>query len=88
VRRAPRRDERDQVKPTIDAVKKLAAMLGTSSGYLLGEAGADTMFKDPDMLRRLNEINAMPDKDKEAVLYNLDAVLRDVRTRQAYAVAK
>lgn len=80
--------ERDEVKPSIEAVKKLAAMLSTTSAYLLGEAEADTVFKDPDMLRRLKEINDLPPKDKEAILYNLDAVLRDVRTRQAYAMAK
>jgi len=31
-------------------------------------------------------INALPDKDRECILYNLDAVLRDVKTRQAYIV--
>jgi len=37
------------------------------------------------MLRRLKDINALPKKDKEHVLYNLDAVLRDIKTRLAYA---
>jgi transcriptional regulator with XRE-family HTH domain len=80
--------ERDEVKPSIDAVKKLAAMLGTTSAYLLGEAQSDELFKDPDMLRRLQEINSLPQKDKDCILYNLDAVLRDVKTRKAYATTK
>jgi len=29
--------ERDEVKPTIDVLKKLAEMLDTTAGYLLGE---------------------------------------------------
>lgn len=77
--------ERDQVKPSIEVVKKLALLLGTTSAYLLGEAPSDALFKDPEMLRRLQEINALPTKDREHILYNLDAVLRDVKTRQVYA---
>lgn len=80
--------ERDEVKPSIDVVKKLAAMLGTTSAYLLGEAQSDELFKDPEMLRRLQEINSLPQKDKDCILYNLDAVLRDVKTRLAYATTK
>ena len=76
--------ERDDVKPSIDAVKRLAEVLQTTVAYLIGEAETDELFKDPAMLKRLKEINALPPKDKAAILYNLDAVLRDVKTRQAY----
>ena len=78
--------ERDDVKPSIDAVKRLADELDTTVAYLIGEAESDTLFKDPDMLRRLKEINSLPNKDKECILYNLDAVLRDVKTRLAYNI--
>jgi len=77
--------ERDDVKPSIDAVKRLAEVLDTTVAYLLGEAETDELFKDPAMLQRLKEISALPQKDKDCILYNLDAVLRDVKTRQAYA---
>lgn len=77
--------ERDEVMPSIEVVKNLAALLNTTVAYLLGEADSNDLFKDPDMLRRLKEINALPAKDRECILYNLDAVLRDVRTRHAYA---
>lgn len=76
--------ERDDVKPSIDVVKRLAEVLGTTAAYLIGEAEADELFKDPAMLKRLKEINALPPKEKECILYNLDAVLRDFKTRQAY----
>jgi hypothetical protein len=76
------------VASAIAWVKKLAAMLGTTSAYLLGEAESDELFKDPDMLRRLKEINELPQKDRDCILYNLDAVLRDVKTRKAYASTK
>ena len=77
--------ERDDVKPSIDVVKRLAEVLNTTIAYLLGEAETDELFRDPDMLRRLKEINALPEEDKRHILFNLDAVLRDVKTRQAYA---
>lgn len=77
--------ERDDVKPSIDVVKRLAEVLDTTVAYLIGEAGSDELFKDPAMLRRLKEINALSDKDRECILYNLDAVLRDVKTRAAYS---
>ena len=77
--------ERDDVKPSIDAVKRLAEVLDTTVAYLIGEDQSNELFKDPTMLKRLKEINNLPEKDKECVLYNLDAVLRDFKTRQAYA---
>lgn len=77
--------ERDDVKPSIDAVKRLAEVLNTTIAYLLGEAENDELFKDPEMLRRLKDINDLSEEDKNHILFNLDAVLRDVKTRQAYA---
>ncbi len=36
------------------------------------------------MLRRLKDISQLPEQDKQAILYNLDALLRDAKTRLAY----
>ena len=62
-----------------------AGVAYTTAACHIGEAESDELFKDPDMLRRLKEINALPPKEREYILYNLDAVLRDFKTRQAYA---
>jgi len=77
--------ERDEVKPTVDVVRRLADNLDTTVGFLLGESEDLNLLKDPSMLKRLNEINELPSKEKEALLLNVDAFLRDFRTRQAYA---
>jgi transcriptional regulator with XRE-family HTH domain len=77
--------ERDEVKPTIDVVKKIAQVLDTTVGYLLGETEDLNLLKDPAMLNRLNEIGHLPEHDKECILYTIDGLLRDVRARQAYA---
>lgn len=36
------------------------------------------------MLRRLKDISELPEQDREAILYNIDALLRDAKTRLAY----
>lgn len=77
--------ERDEVKPTVDVVKRLAENLDTTVGFLLGESEDLNILKDPSMLKRLNEINKLPSNEREALLFNVDAVLRDAKTRQAYA---
>jgi transcriptional regulator with XRE-family HTH domain len=76
--------ERDDVNPSIDAVKRLAELLDTTVSYLVGEANTNGLFKNADMLRRLKDINELPDQDREAILYNVDALLRDAKTRLAY----
>lgn len=77
--------ERDEVKPTIDVVKRMAGILDTTVGYLLGETENNEVLKDPTMLKRLAEINSLSEKDREHFLYTIDAMLRDVKARQAYA---
>lgn len=69
------RYERDEMKPPIDVVKKLADVPDTTVGYLLGEVKETQLLKDPIMLKRFNEINELPDKDKECVYTLPDAFL-------------
>lgn len=53
------RDEREEAKRTIDVVVRLAKILDTTVGYLLGESEDKDLLKDPAMLKRLNEIEKM-----------------------------
>ncbi|HEX8576337.1 MAG TPA: helix-turn-helix transcriptional regulator [Flavobacterium sp.] len=76
--------ERDEVKPSIDVVKKLADQLETTVGFLLGETTQTNILKNPAMLTRLNDIEALPEDDKKCILYTLDGLLRDAKTRLAY----
>jgi len=79
------RYERGEITPSIEAGKNIAQQLGTTVAYLLGGAEEMDLFKDPEMLRRLKEINQLPEEDKRCILYNLDAVLRDFKARKTYA---
>lgn len=76
-----RKYERDEVKPTIDVVKKLADVLDTTVGYLLGETEERELLKGLSMLRRLNDIARFPEKDKACILYTLDAMINNVKLK-------
>lgn len=73
--------ERDEVKPTIDVVKKLADVLDTTVGYLLGETEDRELLKDPSMMKRLNDIAKFPEQDKACILYALDAMINNVKLK-------
>jgi len=52
--------ERDEMNPSIEAAKKLAKILDTTVGYLLGETKDSDLFRDPKMLQRFQDIVALP----------------------------
>ncbi len=79
------RYERDEMKPTIDVIKKLANILDTTVGYLLGETEDTNLLRDPEMLKRMNEINNLPVEDKKCILFAIDAMLRDSKSRATYS---
>jgi len=73
------RYERDEMSPSIEAVKKMAAILDATVGYLLGESTEGKTLKDTAMLKRLNDISALPDKDKEHILYTIDGLIKSAK---------
>ena len=73
--------ERDEVKPTIDVVRKLAEALDTTVGYLIGETEDRELLKDPSMLKRLNDISKFSEHDKNGILYALDAMINNVKLK-------
>jgi transcriptional regulator with XRE-family HTH domain len=50
--------------PSIEVAKKIAKLLSTTVGYLLGETDEENILKDPELLKRLNEIEKMEKKIK------------------------
>lgn len=79
------RYERDKMIPSIEAAKKLADLLGSTVGYLLGENEESNIFKDPDILDRFKAIKAFKDKDKEKIYFTIDALIHEVTNRKRYA---
>ena len=67
--------EREEMTPSIEAAVKLANLLDTTVGYLLGENKEATLLKDPKMLKRLEDIDNQPTEGKQCILYAIDKLL-------------
>ena len=67
----------------MDAAKKIADAFEVSLDYLVGE-GINASF-DKKTVNRLQEIQNMDSKSKDNLFNIVDAVIRDYKTRQAYA---
>jgi DNA-binding XRE family transcriptional regulator len=77
------RYERDEVRPSIDVAAKIAAALEVSVDFLIGNS--DSFIKDKALLKRINGILNLGDKDREHVFAMLDAFLRDTKAKKVYS---
>lgn len=77
------RYERARAVPSVDAAKKIADAFGVSLDYLVGE-GINAAF-DKRTVRRLQDIEQLDPHTKDRLLDIVDAVIRDYKTRKAYA---
>jgi len=68
--------ERDEMIPSIEAAKKLAKILDTTVGYLLGENEQANLFKDTKMLQRFQDIANLPDKERESLITTIDHFIK------------
>jgi transcriptional regulator with XRE-family HTH domain len=77
------RYERGEAKPSIELASKLAGILGVSLDYLVGKIDTEI---NKDILSQLLTIQKLPEKDKEHILFTIEALLRDAKTRVAYSI--
>jgi len=73
--------ERDEMIPSIEAAKKLAEILDTTVGYLIGETEKDNLLKDPVMLKRLQDIANLPEPDRESLLLTIDNFIKATKLK-------
>lgn len=78
------RYERDDMTPSIDTAKKIAQLLGTTVGYLIGEAENDSILKDPRMTERLMDVLSFSEEEQKQVFFTLDAVIHEIKNRRRY----
>jgi len=65
--------------PSIEAAVKIATILETNVGYLLGETDNLNVLKDSSMLKRLNDIASFSKKEQEHILFALDAMITKIK---------
>lgn len=76
------RYERDEVKPSIEVVIKIADTLEVSLDYLVGKTKLEL---DAAAIQRLEDISALSEENKNFVFNLVDMALRDLKTKKAYA---
>lgn len=76
------RYERDEVKPSIEVAAKIAQALGVSLDYLVGNTD---MLLEADVIKRILEIQNLPDKDRDHLYYVVDNILQNVKAKKAFA---
>ena len=62
---------------------KLAKAFGVSLDYLVGE-GVNAAF-DEEMINQLENVENLPQEEKERIFHFIDLIIRDHKTGQAYA---
>ena len=66
------RYERDEMKPSIEAAAKMADILNVSLDFLVGKTDIDL---DNAMIKRIQLVSKLPDKEKEHVFLFLDSFI-------------
>ena len=76
------RYERDEVKPSIEVVIRMADTLEVSLDFLVCKTD---MELDSSTLNRIREVSKLPEPDKKQVYLVVDALIRDFKAKKAYA---
>jgi transcriptional regulator with XRE-family HTH domain len=66
--------ERNEMKPSIETARKLADALEVSLDYLVGDR--DLKVLDHKTLQRLEDIDKLPETDKQNIFYTLDNLIK------------
>jgi transcriptional regulator with XRE-family HTH domain len=76
------RYERDEVKPSIEVVMKIADTLEVSIDFLVGKSSLEL---DKNVVNKIQDIQKM-DTDTKGVLFNvIDTYIQNFKTKQAFA---
>lgn len=75
--------ERGDNSPSVEVIVKLAKAFDVSVDYLLGE-GMNATY-DKEMVSRLDEVESLPQDEKQRILHYMDLVIRDYKTKKTYA---
>lgn len=57
-----------------------------TASYILGETEQEDLFKNPDMLKRLNEIEKMNQVDKGHILSVVDEFIKSIKLKNIAAL--
>ena len=73
------RYERNERTPSIDIAKNLAQALNVSIDFLAGDTSV--LVKDKEVLKRIEDIEDLPDEDKNHLFYVIDNLIKAVKLK-------
>ena len=76
-------NERGEIKSSVEMAKKIADELGFTVDYLIG--GSTSMVLDEKLLKRMKDIEALTDEEKEKIYYFSDMAITYNKTKKAYS---
>ena len=76
------RYERNEIKPSIEVAAKIADELNVTVDYLLT---GSNMVMDKQLMRRMEDIEALPAEEKDKVYYFIDMALSHHKAKRAFA---
>ena len=76
--------ERGDSVPSVDYAKRIADALGVSLDYLMSDSDKEDVL-DNEAVKRIKEIQVLPVSEKDKIYSVIDALIRDYRTKKAYA---
>jgi transcriptional regulator with XRE-family HTH domain len=77
------RYERDAIKPSIEMAKKIADALDVTVDYLI--AGSANLVMDKKLMKRIEDIEALPAEEKDKVYYFIDMAITHNKAKRAFA---
>ncbi len=77
------RYERGEITPSIGVARKLSEALEVTLDYLVGDNELNGI-QDKAMLDRWQSLETLKIEDRERIVYVIDSLMRDAKTRQAY----
>jgi len=76
------RYERGEATPSVDVARKIADLLNVSLDFLTGKVDEHI---DRSIVDKVVSIQKLPKEERERIIFTLDALIRDARSRFAYA---
>lgn len=71
--------ERNENTPSIDILLKIAKTFDVSVDFLIGEGSLSSY--DKEVLKRINDIEHLPNEDKQHIFYLIDNLVKAVKLK-------
>ena len=73
--------------PSIKVAQKLAEVFGVTLDYLVAENELPNLLAQRTMVERWQAVDSLPDDDRDRILYVVDSLIREAKTRHAFSAA-